>query len=76
MTECSRCKRPGCDAGSNDPEANAECDGYVMGYRRGLADGVKMAKERVRYCDANVYRGDDIGFDWSDVDAALEEATR
>lgn len=75
MNECTKCKRPGCDAGSNDPEANAECDGYVMGYRRGLADGVALAKEHIEldYGNGYILIAD---FVWTYVDAALEEAMR
>ena len=43
-------------------------------YRRGLADGVAMAKEHVwlRRWSSGEYRAEDV--DWSDVDTALTAA--
>ena len=43
-------------------------------YRRGLADGVAMAKRKA-WAGVDKYGGHRI-IDWSDVDAALDEATR
>lgn len=83
LTDCPKCKRPIDTMRGWKPEtaalycnsASPECDAVADSYRRGLADGVAMAKEHaeIDYGRGYIPSADLV---WTYVDAALEEATR
>lgn len=77
MTRCEQCHQladPGNPGfGTCTTIFSASCKTARLAYLDGLRAGVRIARENVRYCDANVHLGEDIAFDWADVDAKLAE---